>query len=790
MSAPSSRLSLIKQVAGLARSSWKLGSFLTLIRLAYVGVFLRQLELLRKILNTHSDLFTDPSTRRLFLEYALCGGALLIIVQATDRMVSILQGRVRESLNDQICDKAISVPLLALQRIPQGEILSLLVNETATVVGLFRGGLEELLANALLMAGLLGYIFWVDPRIGSLALGILSTGLLMGSFFVGRLQGLSSRMSRAAAGVMNFVHESFSSKSVIQVYSQEPRFLEDIKRLGAKYLDASRAFAGTLYATTSLHSIWGGLLVGFLLLFTSRAPQSGAQGWGSVVVLISCVGQLCYLNQRLMNTLSRFEAGLGSYERLESFLSLPEQKSAKLVGPEIHRFYETLRLEGVWYAYQGYEYILKDIQLTIPKGQKVGIFGMTGMGKSSLVNLVTGLVRPVRGIVSMDNIPLEHIPRSSLKRLISVASQDAFLWPRSIFENVNLDQGKLSEDDIEEFLTRHGGEEILRKVGRKPLSGEKDGLSEGEKQLLGLLRALAQKPEILVLDEALSSVDIQREREIVEDILAKNQDLTLIMVSHRFHLMDKMDHVVVLHEGRIVQSGSPKALLESGGPLEKLYRMQSLEDTLTNILKLSVDSVVRDGYPRFHYVRNAILARSLGEKLGLSEPELRELEMAAFLYDIGKINIPDSVLWKTSKLTEKEQWEMEYHVFESKKMALKIAKELKLSSKIADYVFHHHERWDGRGYPKRLKGAEIPLQSRILAVVDTYQAMLADRPYRKAMPKHQVNKHILLGSGKQFDPAVVEALVEVLVNEESRYNSDLQRAQNYEQWLLHQMVQP
>ena len=218
--------------------------------------------------------------------------------------------------------------------------------------------------------------------------------------------------------------------------------------------------------------------------------------------------------------------------------------------------------------------------------------------------------------------------------------------------------------------------------------------------------------------------------------------------------------------GYAVQSGQYKDIeevLEQADEnmyAEKLSSIASREKYIIDTFKTVL--AARDPHAEGHAERLQNLAEALGRDIGLSEFKLKRLRLLALLHDIGKISTPDNILFKPGKLTE-EEWEiMKRHSEEGYKMATNIPQLVP----IARDILHHHERWDGTGYPKGLKGREIPILSRIISIVDAYDTMLTDRPYKKAMSKEEAIKELKENAGTQFDPELVERFIKIIENKD------------------------
>jgi len=192
---------------------------------------------------------------------------------------------------------------------------------------------------------------------------------------------------------------------------------------------------------------------------------------------------------------------------------------------------------------------------------------------------------------------------------------------------------------------------------------------------------------------------------------------------------------------------------------EALKRYYNLRNEATETLRILADTLdQRDRYTARHSANVAEYAAKIAEKMGMSQEEVNEIEMAGHVHDLGKVGIPDSILNKNGKLLDDEYDKIKKHPY----TAYRLLKNLKPYQQCAKYVLYHHERIDGNGYPERLERSQIPLGAKILSVADSYDAMTTDRPYRKALSQEMAVREMLLYSGRQFDPDVVEAFISIL----------------------------
>jgi ATP-binding cassette subfamily B protein len=237
----------------------------------------------------------------------------------------------------------------------------------------------------------------------------------------------------------------------------------------------------------------------------------------------------------------------------------------------------SINFENVWFGYVEDEWVLKDICLTVQHGENVAIVGPTGAGKSSLIHLLERFYDPAKGRITLDSVDIRQIPKAQLRAHTALITQDVFLFADTLRRNITEGNPVISRDSLQEIVEAanmrrlveglpNGLDTVLTEGGRT--------LSGGERQLVAFARALARKPEILILDEATSSVDTLTERLIQEATLRLMQNRTAIVVAHRLSTIRHADRIVVLHRGRIRETGTHDELIAKQGLYYQLYRWQ------------------------------------------------------------------------------------------------------------------------------------------------------------------------------------------------------------------------
>jgi ATP-binding cassette subfamily B protein len=236
-----------------------------------------------------------------------------------------------------------------------------------------------------------------------------------------------------------------------------------------------------------------------------------------------------------------------------------------------------VRLDQVWFAYKEEDYVLKNISFEAKKGQTIALVGATGAGKSSIINLISRFYEINKGTITIDGTNIQDFELSALRKHIGVVLQDVFLFSSSIYQNITLGNPNITKEQVLAAAELVGASKFIEKLpGGLDYNVMERGatLSVGQRQLISFVRAMVYNPEILILDEATSSVDSETEELIQESIEKMMQGRTSIVIAHRLSTIQKADQILVLNKGEIVETGTHQSLLEKGGYYTQLHQMQ------------------------------------------------------------------------------------------------------------------------------------------------------------------------------------------------------------------------
>ncbi|MEO0108229.1 MAG: ABC transporter ATP-binding protein, partial [candidate division WOR-3 bacterium] len=403
--------------------------------------------------------------------------------------------------------------------------------------------------------------------------------VLVGFYFLQRrMRPLVVRIRRTVAEINNFLAETLRSLPVVQAFNRQDYFAQRMDELSRKQLGQERAENWLWFWLWLIWDFGEMTGVSLVLILGGLWALKGGITVGGLFLFYSYISRFFMPIRNLSQQLNLMQRALASAERMLGILATAPEPSGG-PGALTVRFSRELRFEDVDFSYANREPVLHQVNLSIARGEKVALVGETGGGKTSIANLVLKFYEPESGQVLIDGNDLRLVSTESLRGQIALVPQEVILFPGTILDNLRLFDESRTETQVHDAARRARiHERILQFPSGYATNLIERGinLSLGERQLLAFARALVFDPQILILDEATSSVDPHTEHLIQEGMQELLRGRTALIIAHRLATIRLVDRIVVVHQGRIVQTGSHDELLAQPGYYQRLYRMQYL----------------------------------------------------------------------------------------------------------------------------------------------------------------------------------------------------------------------
>ena len=532
------------------------------------------------------DALRESVTREKLLYYAgLIVGLTVLqgVFRFLTRMLIIGVSRDAEyTLRNDLFRHLETLSISFYQQNKTGELMSRATNDLSNVRMLMGPGIMytvNTLVTAILTVAVMLKISWQLTLLALVPLPLVSYSV---RYFGTRIHDLTEESQARLADLSARVQESMAGVRVVKAFVQEEHEINDFDRMNRSLLDKNYELIRVTSLFYPCMELMIGLAVVIVLFFGGRQVMQGSISLGDFVAYNMYLGFLIWPMIALGWVVNLFERGRASMQRLNYILDAPPEVKDE---PGVAADFEVegaIEFRNLSFSYNGVP-TLRNISLSIPKGKTVAVVGSTGSGKSTLVQLIPRLYNPPPNSLFIDGVPIERIPLDTLRRSIGFIPQDTFLFGETIRENIAFGVEAASDADVRraaEISRIH--DEIEEFPGKyETMVGERGiTLSGGQKQRAAISRAVVRDPRILILDDALSSVDTYTEERILHELKQVMRNRTSILISHRVSTVKEADEIIVLENGAIVERGKHADLLARDGYYAELHRKQLLEEEL------------------------------------------------------------------------------------------------------------------------------------------------------------------------------------------------------------------
>jgi ATP-binding cassette subfamily B protein len=460
---------------------------------------------------------------------------------------------------------------------PAGELMSRLTNDIDAINQAVSQNVTSLLAGLLSMAGILVAMFVLDKW---LALASVLVVPIMFAFteFVARYTRRGFRELQKHLGELNAVmEESISGQKVVRAFRRSASAVEAFRKSNEAVFHAAVWANSYAFLLMPLTNVLGNLFVIVLAGLGGWLALSGLVTVGIIATFINYAQNFISPLRQLANMYNAIAAALAGAERVFEIIDTPAEADDALKAAPLESIAGEVRFDHVSFGYRPETPVIRDMSLHAPAGQMVALVGPTGAGKTTLINLLSRFYEIDGGAITVDGRDIRAVPKADLRRRLGIVLQDTFLFSGTVLENIRY--GRLSADDeaCMEAARVAGADPFIRQLPqgyRTELSERAANLSQGQRQLLAIARAILADPAILILDEATSSVDTRTEARIQKSLLTLMAGRTSFVIAHRLSTIRDAGQLLVIDQGQIVEQGTHRELLARRGFYHHLYVSQ------------------------------------------------------------------------------------------------------------------------------------------------------------------------------------------------------------------------
>lgn len=513
----------------------------------------------------------------------IAGGAILLYFlkgvfnYGQKYLISGLSQHVVVDLRKELYNHLQKLSLSFFERQRTGDLMSRITNDVNVIQNSLVNGLSNMVLQPVMVIGIVGFLLYIDWKLALVSFIIIPLVSFAINKFGFKMRSISTRIQNEMSSVTNILQETLSAVRIVKAFNNEQKEIKKFSKANERTLQENLKGVQVEATITPVVELIIAFGAAAFLWYGGHKVLRGQMTTGELITFIGYIGLLVSPINILSKSYSLMQKAIGASERIFNLLEVDEKVIEKEDAKEMPRIKGEVIFDDVCFSYKENEKVLANINLHIKPGEMVAFVGHSGAGKTTLVNLIPRFYDVDSGDIKIDDINIQDVKIDSLRKQIGIVPQETILFKGTIAENISYGASEKTRDEIISAAKKANAHQFIKEFdnGYDTEVGERGvSLSGGQKQRISIARALLTEHRILILDEATSSLDLKSESLIQEALERLIKDRTTFVIAHRLSTIINADKIIVIEEGKIVEKGSHKKLIEKKGYYYKLYKSQ------------------------------------------------------------------------------------------------------------------------------------------------------------------------------------------------------------------------